>query len=140
MFCKKGVLETFTIFTGNHLCQSLSFNKVTGADCNYSKKEALAMVFSCESCEILRPPFLKEHLLPAGNYMLKVNNRNTRTRCEICSKLTIKTPERHHWPRFGVFLVNFEHISHFFLMFLLLTSSRQMQNGSDGCFNLQQIL
>ena len=25
---------------------------------------------------------------PAGNYMFKVNNRNTRTRCEICSKLT----------------------------------------------------
>ena len=31
---------------------------------------------------------------PAGNYMFKVNNRNIRTRCEICSKLTIKTPER----------------------------------------------
>ena len=31
---------------------------------------------------------------PAGNYMFKVNNRNTRTRCEICSKLTIKTPEQ----------------------------------------------
>ena len=29
----------------------------------------------------------------ASNYMFKVNNRNTRTRCEICSKLTIKTPE-----------------------------------------------
>ena len=34
---------------------------------------------------------------PAGNYLLKVNNRNTRKRCEICSKLTIKTPERRHW-------------------------------------------
>ena len=34
---------------------------------------------------------------PAGNYMLKVNNRNTITRCEICSKLTIKTPERGQW-------------------------------------------
>ena len=31
---------------------------------------------------------------PARIYLLKVNNRNTRTRCEICSKLTIKTPER----------------------------------------------
>ena len=31
---------------------------------------------------------------PAGNYMFKVNNRDTRTRCEICSKLTIKIPER----------------------------------------------
>ena len=26
--------------------------------------------------------------------VLTINNRNTRTRCEICSKLTIKTPER----------------------------------------------
>ena len=34
---------------------------------------------------------------PAGNYMFKVNNRNTRTRCEICSMLTIKTPERTFW-------------------------------------------
>ena len=37
--------------------------------------------------------------LPSRHLPLKVNNRNTRTRCEICSKLTIKTPERrqrHH--------------------------------------------
>ena len=32
---------------------------------------------------------------PANVYLLKVNNRSTRKRCEICSKLTIKTPERH---------------------------------------------
>ena len=32
--------------------------------------------------------------IPIDNYMLKVNNRNTRTRCEICSKLTIKTLEQ----------------------------------------------
>ena len=32
--------------------------------------------------------------LPAGIYLFKVSNRNTRTRCEICSKLTIKTPKR----------------------------------------------
>ena len=33
---------------------------------------------------------ISETVFPAGNYMFKVNNRNTRTRCEICSKLTIK--------------------------------------------------
>ena len=43
--------------------------------------------------------------------MLKVNNRNTRTRCEIWSKVTIKTPERCQWSRSGVFIVNSEHIS-----------------------------
>ena len=47
-------------------------------------------------------------------YLLKVNNRNTRTRCEIYSKLTIKTTERRH-------IVNFEYILHLVLVFLLLT-------------------
>ena len=58
---------------------------------------------------------------PSGIYLLKVNNRNTRTRCEICSRLT--TPER-RWRLCGVFIVNFEHISHLVLMFLLLTYRR----------------
>ena len=49
--------------------------------------------------------------------MFKGNNRNTRTRCEICSKLTIKTPERRYWRRSGVFIVNFEHVSHLLLIF-----------------------
>ena len=48
--------------------------------------------------------------------MFKVNNRNTKTRSEICSKLTTKTPERRHWRRPGVFIVNFEHISHLVLV------------------------
>ena len=54
--------------------------------------------------------------IPAVNYMFKVNNKNTRTKCEICSKLTIDTSRRS-----GVFIVNFEHVSHLFLVFLLLT-------------------
>ena len=41
--------------------------------------------------------------------------------CEICSKLTIETPKRRH---FGGFIVNFEHISHLSLVFLLLTLSK----------------
>ena len=60
----------------------------------------------------------------ADIYLLKCNNRNTKTRCEICSELTIKTPERHQWPCSGVFIVNFEDISHHILVFLLLTLSR----------------
>ena len=57
---------------------------------------------------------------PAGIYLFKVNNRNNRTMCEICSKLTIETPEQHHWRRSGVFIVNLEQISHFVLLFPLL--------------------
>ena len=48
-----------------------------------------------------------QHAIPAGIYLLKANNRNTRSRCEICSKLTLKTPERRHWCRS---IVNFEHV------------------------------
>ena len=53
--------------------------------------------------------FHKLFCFPAAIYLLTVNNRNPRTRCEICSKLTIKTPERRHWRRSGVFVVNSEH-------------------------------
>ena len=53
--------------------------------------------------------------IPNNIYLFKVKNRDTRKRCEICSKLTIKTQERRHWRH-----VNFQHISHLFLMFLLL--------------------
>ena len=56
----------------------------------------------------------------ANIYLFKVNNRSTRKRCEICSKLTIKTinTPKH---RSGVFIVNFEDIQHLFLVSLLLT-------------------
>ena len=43
---------------------------------------------------------------------------------EIRSKLTIKIPERRKCCRSSVFNVNFEHISHLFLVFLLLTLNR----------------
>ena len=39
--------------------------------------------------------YVREKPIPEGNYMFKINNRNTRTRCEICSELTITAPERH---------------------------------------------
>ena len=48
---------------------------------------------------------------PVSIYLLKVNNRNTRTRCEICSKLTTKTPEQHQWHNSGIFIVNLEHVN-----------------------------
>ena len=57
--------------------------------------------------------------IPVDIYLLKVNNRNTRTRFEIYSKLTIKTPERRHWSRSGVFIVNFKHILHLAPVFIL---------------------
>ena len=40
--------------------------------------------------------------------MFNVNNKNHRTSCKICSKLTIKTPDLRHWSRSGAFIVNFK--------------------------------
>ena len=37
---------------------------------------------------------LKLTVNPANIYLFKVNNRNSRNKCEIYSELTIKTPER----------------------------------------------
>ena len=35
---------------------------------------------------------------PANIYLVKINNKNARKRCEIYSKLSIKALEpRHHW-------------------------------------------
>ena len=59
---------------------------------------------------------------PAGNHLFKVNNICTR-RCEICSQLTIKTPERRHWRHSGVFIVNFQHISASFWCFWVVLVS-----------------
>ena len=49
---------------------------------------------------------------PANIYLFKVI-----IFYEICSKLTVQTPE---WRRSGVFIVNFEYVSHLFLVFLML--------------------
>ena len=62
-------------------------------------------------------------------HLFKVNNRNARKMCEICSTLAIKTPEQRHWHCSSVFSVNFEHISHLFLVFLLFTLNKSMLAG-----------
>ena len=68
--------------------------------------------------------FILHYNLPTNIYLFKVSYRNTRKRYKTCSKLTIKTSEQHQWRRSGVFIVNFEHISHLFLVLLLLTLNR----------------
>ena len=55
-FCEKGAPRNFTKFLGKHLCQGFFFNKVAGPY-NFIKKETLALVFSCELCEISKNIF-----------------------------------------------------------------------------------
>ena len=45
---------------------------------------------------------------------------------EICSKITMNTPERRHWRCSDVFIVNSEEILHVALIFPLLTLNKQM--------------
>ena len=43
---------------------------------------------------IILPNLFQKCVILAGINLLKVDDRNIRTRCEICSKLTIKTQEQ----------------------------------------------
>ena len=45
---------------------------------------------------------------PVGNYLFKVNSRNTRTRCETCLRLTIKTSGQRQCRCCGALVINFE--------------------------------
>ena len=56
--------------------------------------------------------------------MFKFNNKT----CETCPELTIKTLEQCDCHS-DVFIVNFKQISHLFLVFSLLTLSKQMLAG-----------
>ena len=48
-FCKKGVLKSFTKFTGKHVGRIPFFSKMTGLrPYTLLKKETLTQVFSCE--------------------------------------------------------------------------------------------
>ena len=85
------------------------------------KQNLLIQYLQSNQYRLIRFIKLLLRFLPADIYLLKVNNRNTSTRCEICLKLTIKTAERRHWRRSGVFIVNFKHILNLVLAFLWLT-------------------
>ena len=68
---------------------------------------------------------------PAGIYLVKINNRNTRTRCEICSKLTIKTPEQRQLITMNIFHKRKKLHGHFLSMgFNCLKTTKPL--GGDG--------
>ena len=64
-------------------------------------------------------------------YLFKNSNRNTRKNSEICSKLTIKTPQRNRWPRPDAFIVNFENILNLFLVILRLILNTYLSTGDS---------
>ena len=64
-------------------------------------------------------PYLKSKLTvapcPAYIHLFKVNEKNTRKRCDICSKLTAKKPTR---------IMSLTITNPFFLVFLMLTLNK----------------
>ena len=86
-------------------------------------KEVLLELVKIITCfdKMMKLPVNKKYIFRANLYLFKFNNRNTRKSCEICLNLTIKTPERR---RSGGFIVNFEYISHPFLVVLLLNLNK----------------
>ena len=93
---------------------------------NSYEKTSILDVWQGSECRVLNKflAFISQHLLN------KVNNiRNTRRRCEICSKFK----KKHH----NDFNVNFEHISHLFLGFLLFTLNKTNVSWvtSSSCTN-----
>ena len=62
MFYKKGVLRNFAKFTGKHLCQSPSFNKVSGSrPANLLKRRLWQRCFPVNFTKFLGTPSFKEH-------------------------------------------------------------------------------
>ena len=50
---------------------------------------------------------------------------------EICSKFTIKAPQRRHWRLSDVFIINFERISHIVVVFPLFPLSKDIDMFED---------
>ena len=67
----------------------------------------LLLLISSGKCQFLTSMKLQQkefyyavtliQVIPDGNYIFKVSNGNTRTRCEICSKLTVKIRNASFW-------------------------------------------
>ena len=63
--------------------------------------------------------FKKSIRIPDNVYLFKVNHQIMRSMCEICSKLTIKPPERRQFNGSVVFIVNSDYISRIVLCLIV---------------------
>ena len=95
--CWKSLMYFSTKIKMTDIVETLHLIDPTKSCAEKLREECLTLTLGSKTATILQRPYV-----PAGNYMFKVNNWNIRTRCEICSKLTIKIPERRH----GVVLVS----------------------------------
>ena len=120
IFYKKALFRNFLIFTGKHSCWSLFLIKLQPVKRNFIKKRLQLRCFPVNTAKFLRTHILKnsckrlllmatmspswyniinniQRIIPVGYYLFKFNKRNTTSRGEICSKLTIKTAMESLW-------------------------------------------
>ena len=103
----------------NFSIRSIFFNsKQNGFPSCLRMKRFINWIFSEFEFGILNWRYILLNVFPDNIYLFKVNNRSTRKRSYM------KAPERYQRSRSCDFIVNFEHISHLFRMFLLLTLNK----------------
>ena len=110
----KKVLDLRILFLFK-FCSSITYLFIAGYDVAVCRR--IVWVFDHFLVLVLKEArcLLQKRIYSLGIYLLKVNNRNTSTRCEICSKLTLLSLLLTCCS--GVFIVNFEHVSHHVLVF-----------------------
>ena len=130
LWCRSCILYIFTvnscrrlyIYVISNICYFLSFLSTSKHNL---KSQGVSVAFKGWRKRALALNRLMTFDFPAFNCMFKVNNRNTRSRSEICSDVTMKTPERcqchRQWRRSVAFIVIFQHVTHLVLVLFLLT-------------------
>ena len=124
LFCQKRPTNIFATVAGKQLCWCLFLIKVAGWILRIFL-EHLYQRTSPGDCFSDIFIFNLEYILPniqvssytANIHLLKVNNRNTRKRYEICWKLSIKTVERRHCHGSVFLLLTLNMFQTFFLCF-----------------------
>ena len=84
-------IDCYIIFieSGKRLVANAKRQKYCKFDCNYGREYIFLASPLC-----LGPVLLIAAYYPANIYSFNGNNRNSRKKCETCSKLAIKTPDR----------------------------------------------
>ena len=93
-------------FLHNRFLQKLSYICLSIKNCVFCKLQDI-----CCFKQLLQSDRSVDCLAPVKIYLFKVNNGIARTMSKICSRSTIKTPERCQLHHFSDFIVNFGHIS-----------------------------
>ena len=97
------------LFTLNHFCRTFCFCLPHSIICETKPLTNSFWSFRIAAIVMLVFLFTVGVVSNQNIYLFKFNNKNTRKRCEICSKLTIKTPVYH--TSCSVFIVNFEQVN-----------------------------